>query len=171
MLDIKEYYLVENLQEAYDLIQGDQKACIVGGGMWLRLQNRFISKAIDLSRLELNQIKEVDNYFEIGAMVTLSDLINNQAMRDVYDNAFFKSLEGIVGYQFRNMATIGGSVFGRYGFSDVISILVALNAKVVLHNQGEVPLVEFAKQGYTKDILVSVLLPKKQAKVSYQRIV
>ena len=38
-----------------------------------------------------------------------------------------KSLRHIVGVQFRNCATIGGSIWGRYGFSDVLTMFLAMD--------------------------------------------
>ena len=47
-----------------------------------------------------------------------------------------ESVRHIVGVQFRNLATVGGSVFGRFGFSDVLTLLLALEARVVLYRGG-----------------------------------
>lgn len=43
-----------------------------------------------------------------------------------------ESLRHIVGVQFRNLATVGGSLWGRFGFSDVLTLLLALDAQVEL---------------------------------------
>ena len=45
----------------------------------------------------------------------------------------------IVGVPFRNCATVGGSVFSRFGFSDLTCALLALDASVVLYRGGELP--------------------------------
>ena len=37
-----------------------------------------------------------------------------------------EAVRHIVGVQFRNCATVGGSVYGRFGFSDVLTLLLAL---------------------------------------------
>lgn len=39
-----------------------------------------------------------------------------------------ESLRHIVGVQFRNLATVGGSIFGRFGFSDVLTMFLALDS-------------------------------------------
>ena len=37
-----------------------------------------------------------------------------------------------VGVQFRNLATIGGSIWGRFGFSDILTVFLAMDAFVEL---------------------------------------
>ena len=77
-------------------------------------------------------------------------------------------MKHIVGVQFRNVATVGGSIWGRYGFSDVMTIFRAMGAKVQLHHTGILDLDEFVKMPRkTRDILVSVIVPKKVKAVVY----
>ena len=56
-----------------------------------------------------------------------------------------ESLRHIVGVQFRNLATVGGSIYGRFGFSDVLTEFMALGAEVELFHGGRMPLEEFCK--------------------------
>ena len=44
----------------------------------------------------------------------------------------------------RNCATVGGSVYARFGFSDILTCLLALDAYVELYHGGMVPIKEFA---------------------------
>ena len=74
----------------------------------------------------------------------------------------------IIGVQFRNVATVGGSIWGRFGFSDVMTIFRALGAKVQLHKAGIMDLDEFAAlPRTTRDVLVSVIVPKNAKGVVY----
>lgn len=50
MLKIKSYVKVNSLAEAYELNQ-KKSACILGGMVWLKMGNRAVSTAIDLSGL------------------------------------------------------------------------------------------------------------------------
>jgi len=70
--------------------------------------------------------------------------------------------------QFRNMATVGGSVFGRFGFSDVITALLAMNASVHLYKTGTVSLADYLSMGQVRDILTHVSIPKERLLLSYQ---
>ena len=81
-----------------------------------------------------------------------------------------EALRHIVGVQFRNTATLGGSVYGRFGFSDVLTVLLALNASVELYKGGIVPLAQFAEMPFDRDILVRVYIPKENAVFFYQSV-
>ena len=147
MLKIKEYVKAESLEQAYELNQ-KRTNCILGGMLWLKMSNRNVQKAIDLSGLGLNQIEETEEEFRIGCMTT-------------------DAVSDIVGVQFRNLATIGGSIFGRYGFSDVLTVFLAMDSYVELYKGGIVPLQEFAQMKRDNDILVRVIVKKDQRNMIY----
>ena len=112
--------------------------------------------------------EEDEKEFRIGAYVSLRELETNEALNTYTKGAFAESVKHIVGVQFRNVATVGGSLWGRYGFSDVMTIFRAMGAKVQLHHAGILDLDEFVKMPRkTRDILVSVIVPKKVKAVVY----
>ena len=59
MLEIAKYVRAESLEEAYDMNQKKGNV-ILGGMLWLKLQNRRVNTAIDLSGLSLDKIEEID---------------------------------------------------------------------------------------------------------------
>ena len=69
--------------------------------------------------------------------------------------------------QFRNLATIGGSIYGRYGFSDVLTVFMGLDAYVEMYAGGIIPIREFATMPMTKDILVRIIVKKSPVKIVY----
>jgi carbon-monoxide dehydrogenase small subunit len=73
------------------------------------------------------------------------------------------AVKSIVGVQFRNLATVGGSIWGRFGFSDVLTVFMALGASAELYKKGIVPLEEFVSLPYDRDILVRIIVPKHGA--------
>ena len=132
------------------------------------MKNTTLGTAIDLCELGLDGIEENENEFRIGAYVSLRDIETNESLNKYTDNAFANSVKDIVGVQFRNVATVGGSIWGRYGFSDVMTIFRALGAKVELFHEGIMELDDFVKLPRTvRDILVSVIVPKETEKVVY----
>ena len=166
MLTIKEYVRAESLEQAYELNQ--KKSNLILGGMhWMKMTNRSIGTAIDLSGLGLDHIVERDSAFEIGCMVTLRQLELHPGLNALSHNAVAHAVRDIVGVQFRNTATVGGSIFGRYGFSDVLTIFLALNARVVCHQAGELTLEEYAQMPQDRDILVKLVVDKISLPVSY----
>ncbi len=58
MLEIAKYVRAESLEEAYDMNQKKGNV-ILGGMLWLKLQNRRVNTAIDLSGLSLDKIEEI----------------------------------------------------------------------------------------------------------------
>lgn len=56
MLKIKSYVKVNSIAEAYELNQ-KKTACVLGGMVWLKMGNRNISTAIDLSGLGLEEFR------------------------------------------------------------------------------------------------------------------
>lgn len=169
MLTIKDYIKVRTIEEAYDLNQ-NRSNLVLGGMLWLKMQDRNVHIAIDMSDLGLNTIEETEDSYVIGAMVTLRQLENSKELDDLTKGAIKESLRHIVGVQFRNLATVGGSVYGRFGFSDVLTVLMALDAKVKLYKGGTITIEQFARMRPDNDILEAVIIPKKPLKIKYMSI-
>ena len=164
------YVRVGNAAEAYELLQKNRNNKIVGGGIWMRLGSRRMATAIDLSACGLDQIEETETEFRIGAMCTLRQLERHAGLNALVNNVFEFAVHDIVGVQLRNLATVGGSIYSRFGFSDVLTMFLALNASVELYKGGIVPLAEYAARPYDRDILVRVLVPKEAASFCYQSV-
>ncbi|OUP51183.1 FAD binding domain-containing protein [Lachnoclostridium sp. An181] len=166
MITINNYVKVSSLQEAYELNQKRTNR-VLGGMMWLRLGAGRVQTAIDLSGLGLDYIEEDEEEFRIGAMCTLRELELHEGLARYFDGAVKESVRHIVGVQFRNGATVGGSIFGRFGFSDVLTCFLAMDAYVELFRGGIIPLKEFIQMKRDNDILVSIHVKKDQRKVVY----
>ena len=162
MLTINEYVKVKSLEEAYELNQKKTNR-IIGGMLWLKMTTLRVQTAIDMSGLSLDNIEETNEEFKIGAMTTLRQLETNESLNNYTNGAIRESVRHIVGVQFRNSATIGGSIYGRYGFSDVLT----MDSYVELYKGGIVPLSEFAKMKADRDIIVNIIVKKKPLKCVY----
>ena len=167
MLKIKEIVRPQSLEEAYELNQKRTNR-ILGGMLWMRMSNIQIQKAIDLSGLGLDKIEETEEAFSIGCMVTLRELELHTGLNTCFEGLIRRSVEDIVGVQFRNSATIGGSLFGRFGFSDVLTAFLVLDTYVELYRGGVCPLAEFASGKRDNDILVRVIVKKTKGHYAYQ---
>ena len=167
MFYYNQYVRAQSLDEAYELYQ--KKRNVVRGGMlWVLIKNKTLGTAIDLCDLGLDQIDEDENEFRIGAYATLRQIETHEALNAYTHGAIAESVRHIVGVQFRNVATVGGSIWGRFGFSDVMTIFRPLGAKVQLHKAGIMDLDEFAAlPRTTRDVLVSVIVPKNAKGVVY----
>ena len=78
-----------------------------------------------------------------------------------------ESLRHIVGVQFRNCATVGGSIWGRFGFSDVLTMFLALDTEVELFKGGRVCLWDFVKCRRTETFWVHIIVKKTLIKTAY----
>ena len=166
MLKIKDYVKAESLGQAYELNQKKANR-IIGGMLWMKMSDAQIQTAIDLSGLGLDQIEETDEEFSIGCMTTLRQLELHEGLNTYTNGAVRESVRHIVGVQFRNLATVGGSIFGRYGFSDVLTCFMGLDAYVELYKGGIVTLEAFADMPKDNDILVRVIVKKTAQKCVY----
>ena len=163
MLKFREYVRAESLEDAY--VRNQKKSAhILGGMLWLKMQNRTVQTVIDLSDLGLSGIEETEEEYRIGAMTSLRELELHKGLDAM---TVRESLRHIVGVQFRNLATVGGSIFGRFGFSDVLTMFLALDSWVELYHGGLVPMERFAAEGAENDILVRVIVKKEKRRYAY----
>ena len=168
MLRFDQYVRTKPAQEAYDLLQENRLATVIGGMMWLRLSDRTIPVGIDLSACGLDGIEETDDAFVIGAMVTLGELENHEAFRRMTRGVFTDGVHDIVGTQFRNLATVGGSAYARMGFSDIVTALLPLDTWVEFTGAGLMRFSDFVNGGAARDVLERVIVRKHDYRASFQ---
>ena len=166
MVTIQKYVRAQSLEEAWQLNQNKRNR-VLGGMLWLRLGKGSVNTAIDLCDLGLDTVEETEEQFSIGAMVTLRDIEQHEGLNAYCGGAVRDAVKDIVGVQFRNMATVGGSIWGRFGFSDVLTVFLAMDSYVELYKGGIVPLEQFAKMKKDSDILVRLIVKKTPCKVVY----
>ena len=169
MLTIREYKKAESLEEAYALNQKKSNR-VIGGMIWLKMETINVGTAIDLSGLGLDTIEETDAGFSIGAMVTLRQLEQHPGLAAYTHGAMREAVRHIVGVQLRNLATVGGSIYSRFGFSDVLTMFLAMDCDVELYKGGILPLQEYAQRPYDRDILVRLIVKKTPMQLYYQSV-
>lgn len=167
MMNIQNYVQAESLEEAY-LLNQKRSTRILGGMMWLKMSGNTVGTAVDLCRLGLNAIEETAEGFSIGAMATLRQMELHPGLNNYTNGAAARAVQDIVGVQFRNMATVGGSVWGRFGFSDVLTFLLSMETSVELYHGGVVPLERFVSMKRDNDLLLRILIQKKDGVFVYQ---
>lgn len=166
MITIQNYVRAQSLEEAWQLNQSRRNR-ILGGMLWMKMGRGTVGTAIDLQDLGLDTIEERSDAFSIGAMVTLRQLEQHPGLNGYTQNAVKCALRDIVGVQFRNMATVGGSLWGRFGFSDVLTVFLAMDSYVELYKGGIVPLEAFSQRKHDNDILVRLIVKKKPGNFLY----
>lgn len=160
----------DTLEAAYKVLTEKRSNAVLGGCAYLRLGSQNIHTGVDLSKLGLKYITEQDSYIEMGAMTSLRDVEVNSAVRNYGDSILSKAAAGIIGVQFRNGVTVGASVFMRYGFSDFLTALLALDTEVELVKGGRMSLAAFLDSPRSKDILTKVIIHKTKGHAAYQML-
>ena len=110
------------------------RAAFLAGGTWLNSGEcpSPPEHAISLEALGLDQVARDAKHVTIGACCTLQQLID-----DAKVPAPLKAALGqIVPRNIRNAATLGGQVAANHPDSDVLPMLVALGASLVLVREG-----------------------------------
>ncbi|MCH2347249.1 MAG: xanthine dehydrogenase family protein subunit M [Pseudomonadales bacterium] len=87
---------------------------LVGGGQdtygWLKDRAKSVDALIDLSGIEsLRGVRETDDGIEIGALTTLTEVINNELIQQRY-SLLADAAGQVASPQIRNIGTIGGNV-------------------------------------------------------------
>ncbi len=160
-----------SIKEAYQILISYPDAVIIGGGAWLKFQSPKLPFAIDLSKLNLNRIQETKTFIEIGAMTTLYDLECHVGIQELFRGFLSKAFGQVLGVPFRNIATIGGSIYGKYAFSDIITPLLCLDVTLNFYKREPMSLVEFLDhKDKIEDILLSILIRKDQGSGFFKKV-
>ena len=159
MLHIEKYLHASTLAEAYTTLETVPGSVVLGGCGYLRLGARKIGTAIDLSALGLDYVQEARGTIEIGAMTTLGTIENHPLTGCLSNGVLAGAVRNIVGVQLRNCVTIGGTVAGRYPFSDPLTALLALDTSLQFVKSGRTTLAEYLAGKGCRDILEKIVIP------------
>ena len=169
-MEISNFVRAQSLEEAYTLIQ-KQKAFPIGGGAWSRLSPRKVELAVDLESLGLRFIRRAGETLEIGAMTTARDIETSVELKSAYGRLFPDTVAHIVGIQMKNIVTVGGTAAGRYGFSDLNTTLLAIDAEVSLYNEGTVRFEDFLTNRSNGPVLIEkIVIPASGCRGSFKSV-
>jgi len=126
-----------NLDELLELLTKlDSDTIIIAGGtdvnVLLRKGRVKAKTLIDISRIkELKFIRYENPFIRIGALTTLSEIIENIYVKK-YLPLLHEILLNVGSWQIRNLATIGGNIGRASPAGDVLLALYALDARIKL---------------------------------------
>jgi carbon-monoxide dehydrogenase medium subunit len=172
LLEQVEYVRPDTLEEALQLLAGEDGAAPLAGGQSLVnvLKNRVaaVDLLVDISRLgELRRIeRRPDGGLEIGACVTYDELDRSGDVRSGHD-LLAEVAAHIEDQQIRNKGTIGGNCCLSDPTNNLPPILVALDATMRLRSSNrsrDVAAKDFFKGYFATalepgELLVSVVVP------------
>ena len=158
---IIEFHRPTTVEEALALLSRKKVRTIpIGGGSaFRRILNKPIA-VVDLQELDFNQINDRGKILEVGATVTLQNLLDSTSISPELDEVIRYEAT----YNLRQVASIAGTLVAANGRSPFTTALLALDAQLVLQPDKEVvdlgdflPLRSDWLQGR---LIVAVRLPK-----------
>jgi len=155
-----------SVAEAHSLLtkHGKGARLLAGGVDLMQYIPPEVEGLIDLAGAGLSAIEADGRAFCIGATATLTELREHAASRDWLDGILVETLRQVASPLQRNIATIGGAIVSANPWSDVITLLLALDAVLVWFDgeAREVPIDEFVTQRgrLSGGILTEVRLPR-----------
>ena len=128
---IQEFFKPQTITEAVALKEKyKDEAVFMAGGTDVNCRDAgsAVEKVIGIEQLKLNAISKTDETVLIGAGVTIQELIDSPKVPEQLSMA----AGHFVNRNIRNMATIGGNIASNNSTSNLIPILVALDAELKL---------------------------------------
>ena len=166
-----EYRRASSVDEAVELLGSDDETKLLAGGHSLiplmRLRFARPSLLVDIGRLdELRYVRRDDDHIAIGALTRHAQLATDSLLADAC--APIATAAAHVGDpQVRHRGTIGGSVVHADPASDLSTILLTLDADLVVHGPGGervIPAGEFFRGIFAtalgaQDVLTEIRVP------------
>ena len=135
---IREYLRPASIEEVWAALAEQGKAArAIGGGIDVMLRAKpELTTLVDLAGLGLSYIRDGDG-LAIGATTTFAEMIESPLVRDHLGGILTDVLGRVASPLQRSLATIGGTLGSAHPWSDVIPLLLVLDAEVVVFNGQE----------------------------------
>lgn len=168
---VTNYYRASSVEDAYAKLKENPTNAILAGGLWLKKIGGVHETLIDISNLGLDKIEEEKDYIKVGAMVSQREFEASPVINSLLGGTVAFSTREIMGPAFRNMATVGGSIYGRYPFSDLIAGLMMMDVTLVFYPEQKMTLNEYLSyKGKLDGILTSILIKKEEGKGYFKKV-
>ncbi|MCF7923955.1 MAG: FAD binding domain-containing protein [Candidatus Izimaplasma sp.] len=163
-METNQFIEVNSLEEAYILASADRLNKVIGGGAWLKISLKKAKTLISLDKLNLDFIDSESSFIEIGAQATLREIETNKDIKKLSSGILNQAIGKIMGVTIRNLATIGGSVMGKFAFSDLYPVLLVMDVKLKFYKLGEISFADFVEMPrINDDILISIKINKNNS--------
>ena len=126
--------------------EGGTPNVFVGGGtdIYVQRPDAIVDEPADHLFYDdtLRGIRDTGGHIEIGASVTVTDLLESPIMQAIFPD-LYKHLKLVSSTPIRNMATLAGNFVNASPIGDMTVWFLALNTDIVLDNGREMPLRKF----------------------------
>ncbi|MFW6029091.1 MAG: FAD binding domain-containing protein [Halanaerobiales bacterium] len=170
-----EFLRANNIDEAVEKLDNYKKVKIIAGGTDILVEmhkedidSNEMDYLLDISNVnEFKFIRENEKNIEIGPLTTHSELVNNKIINENY-GVLAQAALTIGSTQIRNRGTIAGNIVNASPAADLLSPLIALEAKVLLKSvdgERQLSIPEFITGPYSTDLkdnelLTKIIIPK-----------
>lgn len=181
-MGLVDFFHPETLEEAKALVNKYKGTKVLAGGtdliLNLRREEENCDYIVSLENIKgLKDIIDQGDEIRIGPMVTFTDLINSQIIRDNF-NSLINCSETMGSPQIRNAATIGGNIINAGSAADAVPCIISLNGVLVFENLEGVRKVacedyfnNYRKEKIKSDeILTGILIQKTKASTGYYKL-
>ncbi len=159
MLKLTELKTPASLEEAYNLLQLPNHRALAGGTL-SQLQPEEPTAGVELAHLLPSGITEDGGRLRIGAMTALREVETAPVLKKGCLSILPESVRHLQGPALRNLITVGGAVGARFQKSEFLTVLLALDAQVVLYRKGTVPLETYLRTPES-DIICELLVDRE----------
>jgi len=173
------YHRAEHLDDAMMLIHKHPDFVLLCGSTDVAVQlkkPKTVNGLIDISALtELQSIKITSERMHIGALTTITDILESVAVR-THLPLLIAAAEVFASHQIRNLATLGGNIANASPAADLTAVLLVLNATLTLgsrEGQREIDLEElFCGYKCTKldhEMILGITIPLQEHQWYYRK--
>lgn len=148
MAILPEYHRAETLSQALDLLADPRSRRLpLAGGTHLvpaleTRQRRDVDGVVDLAGLDLSFIERDGHYLQVGAMTTLTDLVQHPVCASFAGGILPRTARFEGPQNLCNAATVGGLIALAEPDSELFAALLALDAAIVSLTRDEVETVQ-----------------------------
>lgn len=126
---ILDYHRPDTVEEALFLVsRTDVKTFPMGGGTWLNQPRSESYEVVDLQNLGLDQLEDRGNLLEVGATVTLQDLLEISNLQP----GLVAAIRHENSHNLRQSATVAGTLVASDGRSPLTTALLSLDISLTL---------------------------------------
>jgi len=175
-------YSPKTIEEVKEYMKDHSNLKLLAGGTDLVLdfkRNKVMCKSIvSLGKIsDLKKIVDDEDEIYIGAMVTFSDLIENNIINN-YCNLLLNCSMSMGSPQIRNVATVGGNIANGGSAADIIPCIISLGGILLIQSEDAIRRVscEYYFENYKEDrlkeneILTHIIIPKTQNISGYYKL-
>ncbi len=160
-----EFHYPRTVKETAALLRRPSSLAVAGGTSFIAKPR--VEHLVDLTRLELNYIRDKKTKVLIGATTTATNISESQVLGRLASGILHAASSTMADTQLRNVITVGGDIACRYIWANLPPALMVLDARLKIAGSKErvISIEKFFKSRLQPGEFISeVIVPKKSAK-------